>query len=57
MAEYMDNGVRLGWLIDPDDKAVYVYRPGAAPQVLDDPATVSGEAVLPGFDLNLQEIW
>ena len=57
MAEYMDNGVRLGWLIDPDNKAVYVYRPGAAPQVLDNPATVSGEAVLPGFDLNLQEIW
>ena len=57
MAEYIDNGVRLGWLIDPDDKTVYVYRPGAAPQVLDDPATVSGEAVLPGFDLNLQEIW
>ena len=57
MTEYMDNGVRLGWLIDPDNKAVYVYRPGAAPQVLDDPTTVCGEAVLPGFDLNLQEIW
>jgi Uma2 family endonuclease len=57
MVEYIDNGARLGWLIDPWQRRVYVYRPGAPPQVLDDPATVSGEAVLPGFDLNLQEIW
>ena len=57
MEEYIENGARLGWLIDPFHKRVYVYRPGAAPQVLDDPTTVSGEAVLPGFDLNLQEIW
>jgi Uma2 family endonuclease len=57
MAEYMKNGARLGWLIDPQQRRVYVYRPGSPVEVLEDPATVSGEPVLPGFDLSLQEIW
>jgi Uma2 family endonuclease len=57
MAEYIENGVRLGWLIDPDNKTVHVYRPGHPVEVLEDPASVSGEAVLPGFELNVQEIW
>ena len=57
MAEYIENGVRLGWLIDPDNRVVYVYRPGQPVEVLEDPATVSGEAVLPGFELNPKEIW
>lgn len=57
MAEYIENGVRLGWLIDPFQKQAHVYRPGLPVEVLDDPETISGEPVLPGFDLNLQEIW
>ena len=57
MAEYTENGVRLGWLIDPFRRQVHVYRPGQAVEILDDPETVSGDPVLPGFTLNLLEIW
>ncbi len=57
MEEYVENGARLGWLIDPSRKRVHIYRPGTPVEVLEDPATVSGEPVLPGFALNLQEIW
>jgi Uma2 family endonuclease len=57
MAEYVENGARLGWLIDPQQRRVYIYRPGSPVEVLEDPPTVSGDPVLPGFGLNLQEIW
>ena len=56
MEEYMENGARLGWLIDPFQRRVYVYRPGQPVEVLENPARVSGEDVLPGFELNPQEI-
>lgn len=57
MAEYMANGARLGWLIDPQAKQVYIYQPGHALEVLDDPETVSGDPVLPGFVLELGGIF
>lgn len=57
MQEYLDNGVRLGWLIDPFEKRVYIYRPGLPAETLDDPASVSGEPVLPGFVLRVRELW
>ena len=57
MTEYMDNGVRLGWLIDPDTKRVYVYRPGQSVETLEEPDTVSGDPVLPGFVLDMRELW
>jgi Uma2 family endonuclease len=57
MAEYMANGCQLGWLIDPPSRSVFVYRPDAPVVHLPDPATVSGEPLLPGFVLTLQEIW
>jgi Uma2 family endonuclease len=57
MEEYMANGAQLGWLIDPQERRVYVYRPGAAVEQLDDPRAVSGEPVLRGMKLELQEIW
>ena len=57
MEEYVENGVRLGWLIDPRQRHVYIYRPGKAVEVLEDPATVSGDPELPGFTLDLLEIW
>ena len=57
MEEYIENGVRLGWLIDLFQHRVHIYRPGQAAEVLEDPVSVSGEAVLPGFVLDLQEIW
>jgi Uma2 family endonuclease len=57
MREYIDNGVRLGWLIDPKTKQVEIYRPGQDVEVLQSPTTVSGEDVLPGFELNLNKVW
>lgn len=57
LAEYMANGARLGWLLDPDARRVYVYRPNAPVQRLDNPEEVSGDPVLPGFMLDLREIW
>ena len=49
MEQYIANGALLGWLIDPYRHRVYVYRPGIEPEVLDDPETVSGDPVMPGF--------
>ena len=59
MAEYMENGVRLGWLIDPLDPQgrAYVYRPGTGVEVLEAPESLSGDPELPGFTLDLQPIW
>lgn len=57
MEEYVANGAQLGWLIDPQERKVYVYRPGAAVEVLDDPQAVSGEPLLRGLELDLREIW
>jgi Uma2 family endonuclease len=57
MAEYLANGARLGWLLDPRPRHVYVYRPGEAPIRLDDPESVSADPVLKGFVLKPREIW
>ena len=57
MAEYIANGARLGWLIDPIARRVYVYRPNAPVEVLDAPDTLSAEPELAGFALNLAPIW
>jgi Uma2 family endonuclease len=57
MKEYIDNGVRLGILINRKSRQVEIYRPGQEVEVLDSPATVSGEDVLKGFVLNLGMIW
>jgi Uma2 family endonuclease len=57
MAEYIENGAGLGWLLDPPSQRVYVYRPGREVEILEEPETVSGDSVLPGFVLSLQEIW
>ncbi|KYC40748.1 hypothetical protein WA1_24220 [Scytonema hofmannii PCC 7110] len=56
MQEYMDNGVRLGWLIDPQNKQVEIYRQGREVEVIKSPTTLSGEDVLPGFVLDLRGI-
>jgi Uma2 family endonuclease len=57
MQEYMNNGIKLGWLIDPKTRRVEIYRPGQAVEVLESPTELSGEDVLPGFILNLESIW
>ncbi|MEH2070296.1 MAG: Uma2 family endonuclease [Nostoc sp.] len=57
MREYIDNGVRLGWLINRKSRQVEIYRQGQKVDVLDSPATLSGEDILKGFVLNLGMIW
>ncbi len=57
MQEYIDNGVLLGWLIDRQNRTVYIYRPNQEPQVLENPPQVSGEPELPGFCLPMAKIW
>jgi Uma2 family endonuclease len=57
MEEYMANGALLGWLIDPTRRVVEVYRPGVALEQVENPAIVSGDPLLPGFQLDLAEIW
>ena len=56
MREYMENGARLGWLIDPQSRRVEIYRPHQEVEIVDSPATLSGEEVLPGFVLSLTGI-
>lgn len=57
MAEYIKNGVKLGWLIDPNEKKVHIYRANGEVEILENPETVLGEDVLKGFELNVREIW
>ncbi|MDJ0676495.1 MAG: Uma2 family endonuclease [Calothrix sp. MO_167.B42] len=57
MREYMDNGARLGWLINRQQHQVEVYRLHQEVEVLQSPQTLSGEDILPGFVLDLAEIW
>ena len=57
LAEYCTNGVRLGWLVNPQKKQVEIYRLGQEKEVLQSPTTPSGEDVLPGFVLDLSLIW
>jgi Uma2 family endonuclease len=53
MQEYIDSGASLGWLIDRKNKRVEIYRPGKDVEILENPASLSGEDVLPGFVLDL----
>jgi Uma2 family endonuclease len=57
MQEYLDNGVKLGWLIEPLAKTVEIYRVARQAETSNNPSTLSGEDVLPGFILDLSEIF
>ncbi|HBQ99281.1 MULTISPECIES: Uma2 family endonuclease [unclassified Roseofilum] len=57
MQEYMDNGARLGWLIDPQNRTVEIYRVDLEVEVLSNSTELSGEEVLPSFVLNLRRVW
>ncbi len=57
MQEYMNNRVKLGWLINRKTRIVEIYRQGQAVEILESLAELSGEDVLPGFVLNLQLVW
>ncbi|NJL42403.1 MAG: Uma2 family endonuclease [Pseudanabaena sp. SU_2_4] len=56
MQEYLANELRLGWLVNPKAKQVEIYRPGQSVEIRQNPASLSGESVLPGFALDLTEI-
>src|SRR5437764_7116941 len=57
MEEYLENGAQLGWLVDPVERCVHIYRPNRPVQCLVDPATLSGDPELPGFVLDVQSIF
>ncbi|HEY9837419.1 MAG TPA: Uma2 family endonuclease [Vampirovibrionales bacterium] len=57
LQEYIDNGTQLGWLIDPQQQQVEIYRVGQGVEIVVNPSQLSGETVLPGFVLNLQRVW
>jgi Uma2 family endonuclease len=57
MIEYRDNGVRLGWFLNAKERAVEIYRPGKEVELLNSPTSLFGEEVLPGFVLDLKDIW
>jgi Uma2 family endonuclease len=57
MQEYIDNGAKLGWLIDPQNQRVEIYCPGQEVEVLESPLELSGQDILPGIVLNLRRIW
>jgi Uma2 family endonuclease len=57
MEEYINNGCRLGWLLNRQEQQVEIYRPARVPEILDKPTYLDGEKVLEGFKLSLQKIW
>jgi Uma2 family endonuclease len=57
MQEYINNGLRLGWLINPQDRQVEIYKAGQPKQVLQNPNQVDGDDVLPGFVVDLSILW
>lgn len=57
MNEYIENGAKLGWLINPKNKQIEVYSPHQKVAILDNPQSVSGENILVNFVLNLEIIW
>ncbi|QLE48832.1 Uma2 family endonuclease [Nostoc sp. C057] len=57
MQEYIDNGASLGWLIDRQNRKVYIYRPNREVEILDNPEAVTGNPELPGFILRMTKIW
>lgn len=57
MAEYIENGAQLGWLIDPIKRKVHIYRPNNEVEILNEPTEVSGGPLLPKFVLKLKDFW
>jgi len=57
MEHWLANGAQLGWLIDPEEKTVHVYRPGDSPEVHRHPTSVQGNGIAAGFELVMARIW
>ncbi|KAM3090305.1 Uma2 family endonuclease [Phormidesmis sp. 146-35] len=57
MQEYIENGVRLGWLLDPQTPQAKIYRPGQAVETIPSPIVLSGEGVLPEFVWDVNRVF
>lgn len=57
MREWVDNGAKLAWLVDPERRVVEIYRPGREPETLADVESVAGEGPVEGFVLDLRPVW
>jgi Uma2 family endonuclease len=57
MREWIDNGARLAWMIDPESRTVEIYRPNGGVEVLENPESVAGEGLIEGFVLHLAPVW
>jgi Uma2 family endonuclease len=57
MREWIDNGVKLAWLIDPENRTVEVYRPSGGVEVLTNLETLSGEGPVEGLIMDLLPVW
>ena len=57
MEEWIANGASMAWMLDQLRRRVYIYRPNQPLETIEDPETVAGDPLLPGFILDLREIW
>ena len=57
MVEWIEGGVRLGWLIDPFERKVWIYRANGTVEEFDDPAELSGEDVCSGLVIDMSRVW
>jgi len=57
MEKWIANGVKVGWLIDPQRKVVEIYRPGEEPEIHEQPTSVQGDGPVAGFELVMARIW
>lgn len=57
MDDYIANGVKLAWLVDPIERKVTIYRPGGEPEILNNPVSVAGEGPMEGFVLDLSRVF
>jgi len=57
MREWIDNGAQLGWMIDPDNRSVEIYRPNAEPELFNNPEILPGEGPVDGFVLEMARVW
>jgi len=57
MREYQASGLQLGWLLNPQDQQVEIYRPNQSIEILSKPKELSGEIILANFILNISWFW
>jgi Uma2 family endonuclease len=57
VTDYLDHGVRLVWILDPEAQTVTVYRPDKGPQLLQGKQKLTGDDVLPGFQCRVSDFF